>query len=151
VSTWLFFTVKLVHVLAMALWLGGPPVAVFGARRDLNAGLDLAKSTVERLLAITPLFIASALVTILSGALLVVFAGGISHVPARVLIGAALVVPIFAVGGAMNRPALMKLRDHFATGAEPAAAEHLVRRFLLAHRIEQALRLTVLALMVLPL
>jgi uncharacterized membrane protein len=150
-NTSLYFGVKVVHVLAMTLWLGGPFVAVFGVRRAFNAGPDLAKATAERLLSITPVFIVSALVTILSGAVLILLAGGISRVPARILIGAALVVPIFAVGGAMNRPALMKLRDHFAAGRDVSTAEPFVQRFLWAHRIEQVLRVTILVLMVLPL
>ena len=149
-STPLSFGIKAVHVLAMALWLGGPPVAVFGMRRALGAGPGVARAMVERLLAITPLFIAAALVTLASGAALVGIAGGISRVPPRILIGAALVVPIFAIGGAMNRPALMKLRDHYAAGGATAAAEPLIRRFLWAHRLEQVLRVTIFALMVLP-
>lgn len=149
-NTSLYFAVKLLHVLAMALWLGGPPVAVFRVRLAFNAGPELAKATVERLLSITPVFIAAALATIASGAVLVVLAGGLSRIPARILIGALLVVPIFIVGGAMNRPALMKLRDHFARDGEPAAAEPFVRQFVWAHRIEQVLRVTILVLMVLP-
>jgi hypothetical protein len=146
----IYFGVKLVHVLAMALWVGGPVVAAFGARKRLAGGGSVAAATVEQLLAITPVFIGAALTTVLSGAALVYLSGGISHVAPRILVGAALVVPIFAVGGGMNRPALMGLRDHFAAGGDGASAERWIRRFVLAHNLEQALRVTVLVLMVLP-
>ena len=146
----LYFGVKLLHVLAMALWLGGPPVAVFRVRQAFGGGSDLARKTVERLLAMTPMFIASALTTVLTGATLVVLAGGLSRVPIRILVGAALVVPIFTVGGAMNRPALLNLRAHFAAGGSLEAAEPFIRRFLWAHHVEQTLRVTTLVLMVLP-
>src|SRR5262249_30008086 len=144
------FGVKLLHVLAMAVWLGGPPVAVFRLRQALGGGSDLARNSVERLLAITPVFIASALTTVLTGATLVVLVGGLSRVPIRILVGAVLVVPIFAVGGAMNRPALLNLRAHFAAGRSSEAPEPFMRRFLWAHRVAQTLRVTTLVLMVLP-
>ncbi len=124
-------------------------MAVFGLRRELDgpvAGRALAK----RLLAIAPLFIASALLTLASGGALMVFAGGLSRVPRRILAGALLTLPIFAIGGGLNRPALLKLEAHFAAGGDVPTAEPLIRRFVLAHRLEQALRLAVLALMVLP-
>jgi hypothetical protein len=138
-SAWIYFGVKLAHVLAMSIWVGGPFIAVFQLRIDA--------ATVERLLTVTPLFIASALLTLATGAALAVL-HGVSTIPLRIWIGAGLAPLIFAVGGLMNRPALLGLRAHFATGA--GEAEPLLRRFFLAHRIEMALRLTILALMVLP-
>jgi len=149
-SGWIFFGVKLLHLLAMALWVGGPVIAVVGVRKRFAAGGAVATATVEQLLAVTPVFIAAALTTVLSGAALIHLSGGIARVAPRILIGAALVVPIFAIGGGLNRRALLGLRDHFAAGGDGASAERLIARFILAHNLEQALRVTVLALMVLP-
>jgi hypothetical protein len=148
VNTWLYSSLKVAHILAMALWVGGPPIAVFGLRDALKTGSAVSRAFTQRLLAITPLFIAAALVTVASGAGLIAAAGGIAHVPAPVLLGAILSLPIFAIGGAMSRPALVKPNAHFAAGGDAAAADPLVRRFLLAHRLEQGLRLVVLVLMV---
>jgi hypothetical protein len=145
----LYFALKLVHVLAMALWVGGPPIAVFGLERAL-ATPAVARDTVDRLLAVTPWFIGAALVTVASGAALVYLSGGLLRVPARILVGAALVVPLFALGGGVTRPALVGLRRHFAGGGDVAAAGPLVRRLRVGHGVEQAVRLVALALMVLP-
>jgi hypothetical protein len=142
-----YFGVRLVHLAAMALWVGGPPIAVFGFKRALAAGPEVARSAVERLIAVTPLFVAAALVTIVSGATLVGLAGGVSRVPVRILVGAVLVVPVFALGGGVVRPALNALRDHLAGGGTAESGDRYVRRFVWAHRAEQALRLAILALM----
>jgi hypothetical protein len=109
-----------------------------------------AGAAVDRPLRITPWFIAAALATLLTGGALVFLAGGISRVPARILVGAALVVPVFVIGGAVVRPTLMKVHDHVRAGGSTSLARPLVRRFFFAHRVEQLLRLTALALMVLP-
>jgi hypothetical protein len=150
-STPAYFGLKLLHILAMTLWVGGPPVAVFGVREAFGLGPDVAGAAADRLIRITPMFVGSALVTVLTGGVLVLTAGGLSRAPARVLVGAALVVPVFVIGGTVVRPTLMKLREHFREGGGPSEAEPLVRRLIWTHRIEALLRVTILALMVLPL
>lgn len=147
-NTWIYFLLKFVHVTAMAVWLGGPPVAILGLRRTLGLGPGFALAAVERLIAVTPVFVAAALVTIVSGALLIFAAGGPAFVPTQILVGAGLTFPILVVGGTVVRPTLLALQAHFAAGGESASAEHLLRRFVWAHRTEQMLRVSVLALMV---
>jgi len=141
-STWLYFGVKLLHILAMAVWLGGPPIAVFGLRR----GLD--RAAVERLLLITPVFIGAALITMASGVGLA-FLYGVHMVPLRIWLGAALTPLLFVIGGLLVRPSLLGLQAHFSSGAT-SDPEPLVRRFFLAHRLEMGLRVAILTTMVLP-
>ena len=64
---------------------------------------------------------------------------------------AGLSLAVFAVGGGMNRPALLGLEAHFRAGGSPSDAAPLVRRFFFAARLEDVVRLVILALMVLPL
>jgi len=70
--------------------------------------------------------------------------------PPRYLVGAGIMLTIIAIGAGLSRPVFNALEAHFARGGDAAGAEPLVRRFYLLIRVEQVLRLTVLALMVLP-
>ena len=58
---------------------------------------------------------------------------------------------LFAIGAGFSRRVFDALELHFARSGDASGAEQLVRRFYLLIRIEQGMRLTVLALMVLPL
>ena len=140
--------VKLVHVFAMAIWIGGPWLALIGVREELAAGGARGLQAVLHLQRVTKLFIAAALITVATGAVLIALSGGPSHVARRLLWGAALVVPIFVLGGAVVRPALLELEASFRAQRPCEAA---ARRFFLAARLEDLLRAAVLALMVLPL
>jgi uncharacterized membrane protein len=145
---YVYTAIKLLHIAAMSVWLGGPPIAVFGLRRSLDNGAVIAHFHIARLLAVTPIFIGAALTTVVTGGALVWAAGGLASVPPRILIGALLVLPVFAIGGGMSRPALMRLERHFAAGGDASSVAADTRRFLLGHRLEQALRITVLVIMV---
>ena len=130
--TWLYFSLKLVHLLAMAVWVGGSIVAPLGMTRTLRLGQPYIQDLVPRLDTATRMMVAAALVTVLSGVGLVFAAGGPSYVPGRILAGAALTPLIFVLGGILTRPALRQLRVHFAGGGSADSARAQVRRFLLS-------------------
>jgi hypothetical protein len=146
-----YFIIKLLHVFAMAIWTGGPLVALIGVREDFAEGGTRALAALARLQKMTRLFIVAALTTVASGATLIALAGGPTHVGHRYLAGGALSLPIFVIGGAVVRPALSRLEAHFRDCDPPAAAAPAVRRFFLAARSEDVLRTIVLMLMILPL
>jgi hypothetical protein len=143
-----YMWIKLLHVFAMAIWTGGPYIALIGVREEFAAGGTRGLEALRRLQRMTRLFIASALTTVANGAGMIALAGGPSHVSSRLLAGAALSVPIFFIGGGMNRRALLRLDECFRAG-QPG--QRWVRLFFLAARLEDLLRAAILALMVLPL
>jgi len=146
----LFMALRTLHLLSMALWVGGPVVAALGARKSLMTGGDVARDRVRWVVSVTPLFVVSALLTVGSGIGLILGLGGLSAVRRSVLVGAALAIAALPVGGVMNQPALMKLKAHFESGGSAGEAAPVITRFLLAHWIEQTLRFAALFLMAVP-
>lgn len=147
-NTWLYFTLRLLHLLAMAVWIGGATVAPLGLRRSLAAGAEQAKLMVARLQLATKVIIPAGLTTLFSGMALVAAAGGPAHVPWRILVGAGISLCIFATGALLGSPTLNRLEAHLAQGGELAAAAALGERFLKIINVEMAMRLVVLLLMV---
>ena len=146
---WLYISLKVVHLLAMAVWIGGATIAPVGLRRSLSLGTAQAAEFVVHLKRATRIIIAAGLTTFLSGAALVT-AAGVLNVPRRILVGAALTLLIFVVGATLGKPAIMRLGHHFDRGGDTALSAPLARRFLLIINIEMAIRLVVLLLMVIP-
>jgi hypothetical protein len=149
--SWVYLGCKLIHIFAITLWVGGPHLALVGVRGELQRGGLEARAALERLQKMTRLFIAAGLTTLASGGAMIALAGGFSHVANRFLVGGALSLLLFVIGGAVVRPTLLGLEAHFAKDGPPPEAAPLVRRFLLAARTEDTLRLVILSLMVLPL
>lgn len=147
-NTWFYLGVKLLHVLSMALWIGGSLVAVIGVRESLERGLDHARATSDRLQAITKLMVPSGLLTLVTGAGLIVLGGGFANMPPRILIGAALTVATFLIGATMANPALTRFKRAVEEEKDLAEAKVQIARFLKAVNLEQMLRLVVLMLMV---
>jgi hypothetical protein len=148
-DAWLYVSVKLVHILAMAVYVGGTVAAPVGMRRALALGPVHGHDFMVRLQQTTRIIVATAFLTLGSGGLLV-WLRTLAGTPPRYLVGAGIMLTIFAIGATLSRPVFNALEAHFARGGDAATAAPLVRRFYLLIRIEQVLRLTVLALMVLP-
>jgi hypothetical protein len=144
----LFFLLRAAHLLAMAVWIGAPMFAPRGLRRAVAMDAPLALMLVRRMRALTPLFVAAALTTVGTGLALLFAAGGPGVVRPGVLIGAALAVVVFPIGGAVIRPTIGRLEVALRDG--DAAAVPLARRFLAAHHAEQILRIAALVLMAIP-
>ncbi len=144
--------VRLVHLLAMIVWLGtglGDPV-VADIRRTL--ALDIASHgppLMDRLRTISKVVIPSAVVSVGTGFALIVMRGGFSRVPTRIHIGMTLAFLVFGVGGAFTSRAMKALGESIEAknqrDAEAAAA-----RITLGLRIEDSLRLAALLTMVIP-
>ncbi len=147
-ETWLYFGLRLVHILAMAVWIGATVIAPYGFRRTLALGPEHTLPAVDRLLAATTLIIVAGFTTFLSGAALIYVMGGVSVMPTRILVGAGLTLGIYLIGGTISRPAMTKMRAHFAGGGDVAGAMPFIRTFEISINVEMALRLAVLVLMV---
>ena len=147
-NTWLYLTLRLLHLLAMAVWIGGATVAPLGLRRSLAAGPEHAKLMVARLQAATKLIVPAGLATLLSGMGLIVAAGGPAHVSWRILVGAGLTLCIFVLGATLGSPAMNRLEKHLTGGGDMGTASALAERFLKVINVEMAIRLVVLLLMV---
>ena len=108
---WLYMSLRVIHLLAMAVWIGAATIAPVGLRRSLSLGTAQAAEFVVHLKRATRIIIAAGLTTFLSGAALIAVAG-ISNVPRRIFEGAALTVLIFVLGATLSRPAIMRLGHH---------------------------------------
>lgn len=133
----------------MAVWIGAAAVAPLGMRRDFSLGPNHAQEFLVRLHNATKVIVVAALATIATGFALMQFHGGWTHLPMRMRAGIVLTIVVILLGSAGSRPTLNALATHFATGSGVAAADPLRRRFLLLINLEMALRIAVLALMVL--
>jgi putative copper export protein len=141
-----FLALKLIHVLAMAIWIGGG----IGYPRDVaeSLGVEARPALVRRLQRASRVFIPAGFVTLLSGIALMLLAGGFSQMPLRIRLALPLTIAIFPVGGLVVNPVIVRLKN----AGELAAGEQrrLARRFRLGITIEQIAKLIVLSLMVLP-
>lgn len=147
----LFFLLRFLHLAAMILWLGGGlsiPV-VLDVRRSLALGIGHGEALVARLSTTTALVIPAGLTTFVTGLGLIFLRGGFGAVPPRIHVAMAMTLAIFGIGALLNRPALLSLAAAVKRG-DLEEAEAAGRRFTFWVRCEDALRLSILVLMVLP-
>lgn len=133
----LYAIIRLAHFLGMALWLGGGLVAPLGAGPD--------QATMDRFKRASPWIIGGAVLTVFSGAGLILAAGGLEKLPWRIWAGAALSIAIFLIGAVASRPAMNRVEEELREKGEPAK---FFPRMMLMLNVESALRLIVLLLMV---
>ena len=142
----LYVALKIAHVLSMAVWFGGGAGVVADLRRTLPLGPEPWEGARARTNGNARRTIAAGVSTLLTGLGLVFAAGGFGHVSSRVHLGFGLTLCTFVTGAAVVQPAWMKLsRLPLA-----AKADGLVTRMAWGFRLELALKLAVLVLMVTP-
>jgi hypothetical protein len=147
----LVFLLKILHIAAASIWIGGGLNAPRDIRRTLPLGQPHVGELMPRLRAIAQLMNVSALATLFSGLALVVAVGGFARVPHRIHLGLALTLLTFVAGRYLIRPVLGEIAQAIkATPVEPAKVERIMVRFRMVNGIEHALRLAVLILMVYP-
>jgi hypothetical protein len=147
----LLFLLKIIHIAAASVWIGGGLNAPRDIRRTLPLGQPHLGELLPRLRAIAQLMNVSALVTLLSGIAIVFAVGGFARVPHRIHVGLGLTLLAFVAGRYLIRPVLGEIAR--AIAAPPVAPEkvaHIMARFRLVNGVEHALRLAVLVLMVYP-
>lgn len=142
---------KVLHVIAMLLWLGaglGYPVI-----RDLQRTLALdcthGQKLIARLRTTTRIVVPAAVVTVASGFGLIFARGGFAQVPVRIHVGLALALAVFGVGAAYTSRAMKALEISFRQ-EDQSGARQAADRVIRGLWIEDALRFTVLLLMLVP-
>ena len=147
----LILLLKIVHIAAASIWIGGGLNAPRDIRRTLPLGPPHVGELMPRLRAIAQLMNVSAGATLLSGLALVLAVGGFGRVPHRIHVGLLLTLIAFAAGRWLIRPVLGEIAQAIKTApVTPEKLEHIMVRFRLVNGVEHALRLAVLILMVYP-
>ncbi len=108
-STWSYLGLKLVHMFAMALWIGGPIFVPCDVRQTLERGKPHTDALPARMRAVERVLIVAALVTALSGIGLVFAGGGLAAMPWRIHAGLALTLASFVIGATLASPAQRRL------------------------------------------
>lgn len=147
----LLFVLKILHIAAASIWIGGGLNAPRDIRRTLALGPPHVGELMPRLRAIAQLMNASALATLVSGVALVLAAGGFARVPHRIHLSLALTLLAFAAGRWLIRPVLGEIaRAIKRAPVDAATVDRIMLRFRLVNGVEHALRLAVLVMMVYP-
>ncbi len=144
----LYATVRLLHLASMAVWLGAGLLAPHDVRESVLRGVAAVDALLPRLRRTARVMNASAYATVASGVGLIALGRGWAT-PARIWCGLGLTLLAIGLGRVLIRPAVAAIVEARATlPALPAHARaQLARRFTLAVRAEDGVRLLVLALM----
>jgi putative copper export protein len=137
---------RFLHLLSMAVWVGGGLIAPLGVQRSLARGASPHGETFARLAATAPILIAAGLATAATGFWLIFLKGGFKAVSPRIHVGLGLTLIIFTIGP-FTQASLARLREADA-GGDAARVESLGRRFAFLAGIEEVLRIAVLTIMV---
>ncbi|MBK6685420.1 MAG: hypothetical protein IPG45_13190 [Deltaproteobacteria bacterium] len=139
-------------MIAFLLWIGAglsfPVVA--DVRRSLAAGPSQAAALRERLKTTSMIVIPSAIITLVTGLLLINFRGGFGVVPVRIHVGLLCALLVFAIGAGFTSPAMMRFGQALEKGELPEAGA-AADRLILGLRLEDGLRLLALLSMLIPL
>jgi putative copper export protein len=146
----LLFLLKIVHIAAASVWIGGGLSAAPDIRRTLSLGQPHAGELMPRLRGVANLMNFSALITLVSGLVIVFAIGGFARVPHRIHAGLALTLLAIVVGRWMIRPVIGDIARATRGPVAGAELDRIVGRFRRAVGVEHALRLAVLVLMVYP-
>jgi hypothetical protein len=141
-----FAIAKLLHLLAMSMWIGGGLLAVLDARRSLHGDRAQLEAFLERMRVAGRMLIHSGIVTLATGLWLIFLKGGFKAVSPRIHAGLAISIAIFAIGP-FTLAKLSRLREAVAAG-DAAAIAAMGRRFLSLAWVEEVFRVAVLVLMV---
>jgi hypothetical protein len=145
------FALKIVHVAAASVWIGGGLTTSRDIGRTLLLGPPHADELMPRLRAMAQLMNRVALLTVLSGLAIVFAVGGFKSVPHRIHLGLLLTLLAVAAGRFLIRPAIGEIaRALKAAPVAPTEASRLLARFRVGIGVEHALRLAVLVLMIYP-
>jgi hypothetical protein len=144
------FALKILHILAAAIWIGGAIAVPGDIRRTLSLGPPHSSQLLPRLRDVARLMNGSAGLTLLTGIAMVAFAGGFEHVPRRIHAGLALTLLAILAGRLLIRPAIGEIAKVVDGPVSAEQLRRLMARFWLGNGVEHFLRLAVLILMVYP-
>jgi putative copper export protein len=146
----LVFVLKILHVIAASIWIGGGLTTSRDIGRTLPLGRAHGEELMARLRATARLMNRSALMTLLSGIALVLVIGGFARVPHRIHVGLGLTLLAVGAGRFLIRPVIGEIARAAKEPVSPSDVARIVTRFRIGIGIEHALRLAVLVLMIHP-
>lgn len=143
----LFIALKLVHVTAAAVWFGGGIcLALFATIAECRGNVRRSLSIVTLVAAFDPvLFTPAAILTLMSGAVL--FVTGPMPWTAWSVLALPLVAMAFSLGAGVVKPTAERIAILHEDGHDGIASD-MTRRLLRVARLESAIMLAVIALMV---
>ncbi|MBL8742320.1 MAG: hypothetical protein JNK04_14525 [Myxococcales bacterium] len=142
-----FFALRALHLLSMAVWFGGGLTVAGDVRRTISRGkphTDILAARIERSLGIGAV---AATFTLLSGLGMVFAQGGFGAISPRIHAGFALSLIVFAVELLGLRPTVAKLGQTLANG-EAKDLKPIQARIAMFTGIGHLLKLVILCLMV---
>jgi hypothetical protein len=142
-----FDLVKLLHILAMAVWFGIGLSVASDVRKTLARGkphTELLGARVGRTLMME---MGAGLITIVSGLGLIFLRGGMKGVPPRIHAGLGLAIVSYALLLVVIRPAASRIDEVIEKG-DGNALRDLSTRLAMTTGIDHALKLVILVLMV---
>lgn len=137
---------RLLHLLAVSLWIGGALLSILDARRSLALGKPHVEALVGRLRLAGAVLSSAGFVTLATGFWLIVLKGGFKAVSPVVHAGLGLTLLVFALGP-FTLAAVGRLGEA-AAAENPSGVARFGSRFVRLASLEEALRLVVLILMV---
>lgn len=145
----LYAAIRLLHLVSMAVWLGAGLLAPSDVRESLERGASGVDAMLPRLRRTARVMNGSAYATVVSGVGLVALGPGWAT-PLRIWCGLGFTLLAIAIGRALIRPAVGAIVAARPTleALPDSARARLARRFTLAVRAEDAVRVLVLLLMV---
>ncbi len=135
------------HITAAAVWLGHKALIPFDLKKSLSPQPAVFIGLLDRLKVAEQLAQGSAVLTLVSGLLLVWLRGGFAAVSGGVQIDLGIVVLMFVLGALFGRPVSIRLRVALA-GQDAEAARNEGRSLSELLTVESALWVAALATMV---
>jgi uncharacterized membrane protein len=145
----LLLTLKILHIAAASVWMGGSLAAPGDIRHTLLQGPPHSTTLMTRLRRISRIMNQSALLTFASGAAMMAVVG-FAATPHRIWLSVLLTLAAVAAGRWLIRPVLREIAQAISAPVAPAPLQRIMLRFHLVNGVEHALRLAVLVLMVFP-
>jgi hypothetical protein len=146
----IYYALKVAHVVVASIWIGAGLLAPRDVRQTLLAGPLHVPALMGRLRTTAQAMNTSALLTVVTGLLLVFAGGGIAAMPLRIHVGLALTIAAYVVGRWAIRPRVVEIARSTDKELSNDEALKLATRFGRAVNLEHGLRLAVLVLMVYP-
>ena len=146
----LLIVLKIVHIGAASIWIGGSLTAPSDIQRTLGLGPPHTGALMPRLRRISEIMNQSALATFVTGVALMAVLG-FAQTPHRIWLSIFLTLAAVAAGRWLIRPVLGEIA--VALKNPPVPPEQIARimvRFRMVNGVEHALRAAVLVLMVYP-
>lgn len=143
----LYYPIRIVHLLSMAVWFALPLMIAGDLKRSLAAGkaaAEAAVARVERTLAISS---AGAVATIVSGLIMIFALGGFGAISPRIHAGFGLALLLLALEFFVLKGAVGRAGEAIG-GGKPEEAQPFVARVGMVGGISHLLKLIILVLMV---